>query len=470
MISFSVRLVQPPTIGLRRLFVVAVALGALAVAIYRAPDWLEIWSTAAVGVTLAAVATLLLLATWIAIQGSARAVKRTVLEILFLGCALLAAEAVLFARSPETWSDNSVVQRMIARERAAHAQRLQFDLRLRSDVVRDLEARGLDAVPGLAQGMAFDPTLAAAIAERGVVPLSNASNAYVVECNEGLGYFQFRSDEHGFNNPPGLASGAVDVAVVGESLALGHCVAPSKSAVDLVRKQYPRTANFSVAGSRVLSHLGTFREYVEPLRPKTVLWFVNINFADPREEDEQAVLRRYLAEPSFSQNLRQRQPEVDSIVREIVVPAILKEDQTLRKELEQPVPLQRVIKLREVRSLIDLGPALRRSAPQVDLSRFDSAIQLAARTVRNWGGKLIVVVLPNYALSMGGRTSRARYYEVMNVLDASTLQIVDGAALFAAQPDVRSLYTLRIENHPSERGHALLADAILAAMRYPEAK
>jgi hypothetical protein len=36
--------------------------------------------------------------------------------------------------------------------------------------------------------------------------------------------------------------------------------------------------------------------------------------------------------------------------------------------------------------------------------------------------------------------------------------------LFAAQPDVASLYTLRIENHPSEKGHALLADRVLEAI------
>jgi hypothetical protein len=468
MISFPLKIVAPPTIRVRRLLVIAVALGAPVAAIYRAPGWLEIWSTAAVGIAIAAAVALPVLATWIALQGSARAVNRIVLEVFFLGCALLAAEAVLFARSPETWSDNSVMQRMVARERAARARGLQFDARLRSDVVRDLEARGVDAVPGVAPGMAFDPTLEGSIAEGGLVPLSNASNAYVVECNEGLGYFKFHSDEHGFNNPPGLTSGEVDIAVVGESMALGHCVPPGKSAADLIRAEHPRTANFAVAGARVLSQLGMFREYVEPLQPSTVIWFVNINFTDPREEDRQPVLRKYLSEPSFSQNLLQRQDEVDSVVRQLVAPAILEQDEALRMEREKAVPLQRLIKLREVRSLIDFGPVLRRPRPPIDLSRFDSTIHLAARTAANWGGRLIVVVLPSYVLSMGGRGSVARYDAIMDVLGASTFEVVDGAALFAREPDVRSLYTLRIDNHPSERGHALLADAILAAIRHEE--
>jgi hypothetical protein len=468
MISFPLKLVEPTTIRLRRVFVVVVALCALAVAIYRASAWLQTWNIAMVGAAIAAAAALTALAIWIAVHGSARVVKRVVLEMVFFGCAVLAAEAVLFASSPETWSDDPLAQRVAARERAARARGIEFDGRLRADVVRDLEARGLDGVPGLAQGMAFDPTLAAAIGERGLVPLSNLSNAYVVECNEGLGYFEFRSDEHGFNNPPGLTSGPVAIAVVGESLALGHCVPPGKSAVDLIRQQYPRTANFAVAGSRVLSHLGTFREYVEPLQPSTVLWFVNLNFADPKEEADQPVLRRYLEDPSFSQDLLHRQDEVDAIVRDIVAPAILKGDDSLRHELEKPAPLERLIKLREVRSLLDFAPARRQSNSPIDLARFESAIQLAARTARSWGGRLIVVVLPNYGLTMGQRIAGARYDAVMNVLNGSALQVVDGAALFAAQPDVRSLYTLRIDNHPSEKGHALLAEAILAAIRHRE--
>ena len=156
------------------------------------------------------------------------------------------------------------------------------------------------------------------------------------------------------------------------------------------------------------------------------------------------------------------------MVRDIVVPAIAKEDEKLRQELGQPVPLQRLVKLREVRSLIDLSPALRRPTPPPDLSRFDAAIRLAARTVDSWGGRLIVVILPNYGVALGGRN--ARYDEVVDVLNAAPVEVVNGVALFAAQPDVRSLYTLRIDNHPSEKGHALLANAILTALRHEEAK
>ena len=63
MISFPLKLVEPTAIRLRRLFIVAVAIGALAAAVYRAPDWIATWNTAVVAAAIAAAATLPVLTT-----------------------------------------------------------------------------------------------------------------------------------------------------------------------------------------------------------------------------------------------------------------------------------------------------------------------------------------------------------------------------------------------------------------------
>jgi hypothetical protein len=49
-------------------------------------------------------------------------------------------------------------------------------------------------------------------------------------------------------------------------------------------------------------------------------------------------------------------------------------------------------------------------------------------------------------------------------LRGSSVTVVDGVALFEAQPDPVSLFTLRIDNHPNERGHAVLAEALVEAI------
>jgi hypothetical protein len=465
-ISSSLKGLGPTTVGIRRAVVAAAGFAAFGVTLYRMPAWLDAWNIAAVAAAVLGAAVFLIVTIAVAIRGSAEAVERVVTEMSFCVLALIVAEAILLVRAPERWSSDPAVQRIVLRERAAREHGVDYDERLESEVAHDLRSSGLDAVPGFAGGAVAEPAVANAVRELGLLPLSNVSNVMVAECNEGTGYLQYRSDEFGFNNPSGVAAGPADVAVIGASLALGHCVPPSTSAVDRVRARFPRTANFGVAGSRVLSHLGVFREYVEPLEPPVVVWVLNLNFAEPRAETSQPILMRYLKDESFSQGLRQRQHEVDSFVREVVVPVSLRRDRDLREKIDaaSTLPLDRVIKLTEVRGIVRAGIATERPLERPDLSTFALAVDRVAETVAGWGGKLIVVIAPSYQTSVGRGVDVLRYEAISDVLRDAGVNVVDGAALFAAEPDFRSLYTLRMDNHPSERGHALLGEAIVAAI------
>lgn len=464
--SLSFRGSKSAATGLYRVFIAAVGVVAVWFALYRAPAWFDTWSIGAAAGSVGAAFVLLLLAIAVAVRGSAPAVRRLAVEIAFLGGALVIAEATLLALAPQDWSDSPFVQQIASRERVARAEGVAFDGRLRTELTRELRGAGQDAVPGLVQDVIQHPAVMAAIQSRGLLPLSNVSNALVVECNEGSGYLKFKTGEHGFNNPPGLVEGAVDVAVVGESFALGHCVAPSASAVSHVRNAFPRTANFGIAGSRVLSQLGVFREYVEPLEPRVVVWFVSVNFAEPRQEASQPLLMRYLEDPSFSQRLLKRQAEVDLFLREVVVPLNEQRDATVRHELDQvtPFPWSRMLKLDTVRSMLDFG-AIQRAPPPPDMKEFQRALDRVVDATHRWGGEVIVVVLPSYELSTQRPQNVARYQAVLASLDPSRVGIVDGVALFAAQSDMPGLYTLRIDNHPSERGHAVVGDAVVAAIK-----
>jgi hypothetical protein len=438
----------------------------LGVALYKIPSWWETWNTVAVVAAGTVAALSLILALALALRGSALAVERVTLELALLAGALLAAEALLLLRAPEEWPDDAVVRRLVMHERTATSHGIAYDARLPTEVVAELRLQGLDAVPGFAESSVANPAVTSAIAERGILPLSNAAKALVVECNEGPGYLQFRSDRLGFNNPPGLLAGPVDVAVIGESLALGHCVAPAESAVERLRARFPRTANFGVAGGRVLSQLGAFREYVEPLEPPVVVWFLNLNFAEPRHESGQPILRRYLDDASFTQGLRHRQHEVDAFVREVVAPLTLQRDRALRAKLEEPAdfPLARVGKFYELRRLAGFGSVTERPPAAPHLDYFERALERMTEATARWGGRLVVLILPSYPLSVRDARAVARYDAVTKSLRDREVEVVDGAALFAADPDFLGLYTLRVDNHPNARGHAVLADAVIAAL------
>ena len=76
--------------------------------------------------------------------------------------------------------------------------------------------------------------------------------------------------------------------------------------------------------------------------------------------------------------------------------------------------------------------------------------------------------MPSYELAEQRPQNITRYDAVSEALRASAVTVVDGAALFAAEPDYRRLYTLNMDNHPNELGHALLGDAVVAAINSRE--
>ena len=110
--SFSLKELGATTVGLGRVVIVAAGLGALAVALYRTPVWLNIWNIGAVVVAIVGAVTLLALAIGVAIRGKARAIERISIEISLLACALIAAEAILLLRAPEKWSDDPALQEL----------------------------------------------------------------------------------------------------------------------------------------------------------------------------------------------------------------------------------------------------------------------------------------------------------------------------------------------------------------------
>ena len=84
--------------------------------------------------------------------------------------------------------------------------------------------------------------------------------------------------------------------------------------------------------------------------------------------------------------------------------------------------------------------------------------------MQRWNGKLFVMILPSYGETIGLGPSRARYRAVAAATRDLGMDTIDGVQIFRAARDPLGLYALRIDNHPNERGHALLAEAILAKL------
>ena len=69
------------------------------------------------------------------------------------------------------------------------------------------------------------------------------------------------------------------------------------------------------ASNGPLIELAALKEYAEPLKPKIVLWLYYVNdFEDLNIEMQSSILRKYLNEDDYSQNLIFRQEEIDAVL------------------------------------------------------------------------------------------------------------------------------------------------------------
>jgi hypothetical protein len=402
----------------------------------------------------------------VALRRRAGLVRRVLAELGLLAMALLVVEAAaaLFAPAlPRT-------QITLVRRSAAARRGIPFDSRTTTEVVAALREQGIDALPGIARDWplvySLRPRLPAAF-----YPLSHASRATVVECNETGEYLVYRTDEFGFNNPPGLlASRRLDIVVVGESHALGHCLPGSQSLIGRLRNSVSRTATLGLAGTRTMGMLATFREYVEPLRPRLVLWMISPSFADDAEGVQDPVLIRYL-DRAFSQHLLDRQPEVDRVVRGVAVPARAEYDRAVTEAMAH-AHTERLLAIPTLSQLrLRLRPLMWQAFGSPDLTPFVQSVQLAASTTHAWGGDFAVVIAPMYeevvARALPSALSHARLASLLAELG---IPVIDPVPLFLAHADPAGLYTMRMNNHPTAEGYAFLTDYVVRELqrRFPQ--
>ncbi|HVY81473.1 MAG TPA: hypothetical protein VG994_10865 [Steroidobacteraceae bacterium] len=390
---------------------------------------------------------------------------RVALEIGAFIAALLGAEIMIHIVSPDPPSTQH------ARKMDADRLGVPFDLRTKSEIVAELRAQGIDALPGISREWPRQPRVRQQLPE-GLFPLSHASNVEVVECNEAGRYVTFHTDEFGFNNPPGLiASGHVDVAAIGASFTLGHCVANGSSLIARLRHIYPNLANFGMAGSGTLSMLATFREYVEPLKPPLVLWIMHPWTADTRDELSDPVLSRYL-DPTFSQHLFERRGEVDQAMRSIAIQVQYEADASIARAVKaaERDRFAGILTLSLLRKRLHLPELLEKPPEAPDLRPWEQSIDLARRATQSWGGRFVVVIMPLYAEVVSHDLAEPLHHEhLAALLRARGVDVIDTVPLFKSVSDPGSLYVMHRNNHPTAEGHRMLAEFITAQLHVVDA-
>jgi lysophospholipase L1-like esterase len=401
-------------------------------------------SALAVGPLLLAVA--LLLALKLSVD------RRIALAVTCLSLALAAYAAECYLRQLPEW-------RM---KRSARQYGMKYDGRSKIEVLRDLRRDGVDAWPAMAPELLFgshDPNF---------LPLGGISNVVTVSCNELGSYLIYRSDEHGFHNPPGLwSSPALEVAAVGDSYTQGRCVPSEQNMVALIRKKYPATLNLGMSGNGPLTELADVLEYLTPLQPRRVLWFYyegnDLTDDLPRDRSD-PTLARYL-EPGFRQDFLSRQAEIDSFLKRRVEDKYLEAEQRfLARQTEDR--WQGALRLRTLRAALGLAVwKHEESFAGIDYPLFHRILRTARDAARTWDGRVYFIYLPASGRYLSGDLRRLNDEvrdKVFAILCELDIPLIDLSGPFGRER-VDDLYAPN-GGHFTPKGYDLAAERVLQAI------
>lgn len=363
---------------------------------------------------------------------------------------------------------------------------VDIDTRNKLEVLEDLHAEDVDAWPRTIPYLFVESNGLLSDNNR-IFPIGGISQKTIVFCNESGQYINFKSDEHGFNNPERLyVKGITKVVLVGDSFAQGDCVPPGEDIASQLRNVGIRALNLGNGGNGPLIELALLKEYVEPFMPEIVLWvyYEGNDLYELKQERKASMLMSYFEE-GYSQNLLERQDEIDAVLMDYA-------DSQRIKELNKPLAQRRIVNLplqmqaleakekrRKVITLWYLRSRLgsintshhkqhsKRSTnykPQLPL--LSEILATAYQRTTGWGGKFYFVYLPimkryvnnNFSGSFFGRD------DVLAIVHKLGIPVIDFHEVLKKHPDPLSL-TPFLGAHYNSEGYELVSESIVSRLR-----
>jgi len=187
-----------------------------------------------------------------------------------------------------------------------------------------------------------------------IYPLGNISFAQTIHCNENGYYSVYNSDRFGFNNPDDeWSQKEIEYFVLGDSFVHGACVNRPHDISSHLRKISNKSVlNVGYSGNGPLIEFASLREYL-PKNTKKVIWFYFENDPwDLKRELDTKFLLNYLTVNRYKQNLKEKQSEIDYLLKKELNNKILNTKIYKKKHSHKIITLIKLLKLENARRFI----------------------------------------------------------------------------------------------------------------------
>ncbi|SMF79480.1 hypothetical protein [Candidatus Pelagibacter sp. HIMB1321] len=284
-----------------------------------------------------------------------------------------------------------------------------------------------------------------------ILPLSGFSNSKTIYDNEN-GYFSiYQSDRYGFNNPDNeWESKEIEFLLVGDSFTHGSSVnRPFDIASQLRKLSKKSVLNLGYDNNGPLIEYATLREYLEP-NVKNIIWIfdASTNFKDLNKEYKNKILKNYLTDLNFTQELKAKQGEVNKIVND-----------EINKRIKKASLRSKIIKFLKLHAL--RNSFITESKKKIQPQLLKKILYLANQLSIQNNSKLYFVYLPKYQRYKSGINNDEEYYLIKDIVQNLKIPFIDiHEEVFIKEKDPLKLYSFSLNFHYTKNGYKKVSESI----------
>ena len=287
--------------------------------------------------------------------------------------------------------------------------------------------------------------------ENSLLPLSGISNSRTIHCNENGYYSIYESDRYGFNNPnEEWNSKKIEYLLVGDSYAHGACVNRPNDISSVLRKLSGNSVlNLGFSGNGPLLQYASLREYLKP-NVKKVLWlyYEGNDLTELLNEKKNILLKNYLNDKNFTQNLTIKQNEIDKLISNRV------KAEKAKGLRSKEYKIKKFIKLGKLREILIYSP---QASPAPE---FQKILRLTKNFVKKNNSKLYFVYLPEFN-RYKFKYDETNYKLVKNIVKELDIPLIDlHEELFLKEEDPLKFFPFKLMGHYNIYGYKRIAETI----------
>ena len=330
-------------------------------------------------------------------------------------------------------------------------EKKNYDMRSAFEVYNDLKKADKKVVVNVSPSYYLNKNL-------DFYPLSSVSNSKTIYCNENGYWVIYKSDRFGFNNPDDIwDKEKIEYALIGDSFGFGACVnSPNDIASVLKNLSNKPVLNLSNNGVGPLSQYATLREYLVPgIRKVLWLYYEGNDLMNLNNELSDEILKSYLDDKNFKQDLMENQTKVDKFARNLI-------EEKKRRELNY---IKNFIKLKNVRGALNKFLPNKNQPnyfrPQLDLNdNLKTVLTLTKKLVSENKSQLYFIYLPEYP-RYKNNYDNPNYFAVKKIVEDLDIKIIDiHEKVFLRHQNPLNLFPFGLSGHYNEEGYKKVGNTI----------